>query len=69
MDSPAMRAGIQRGDVITALDDTPVANFLNYSNALMQLEPGQTVDVKVMRQAQDDYREMIFSIQLGEVEQ
>lgn len=68
MDSPAMRAGIQRGDIITLIDDTSVVNFNGYSNALMTMAPGQTVTVKVMRQAQEEYREMSFSIELGEVE-
>lgn len=68
MDSPAMRAGIQRGDVIIALDDAAISNFNNYSNALLEMEPGRTVNVKIMRQAQEEYKEMSFSIELGEVE-
>lgn len=67
MDSPAMRAGIQRGDVITAIDEKSTVNFSTYSNFLMQLEPGQTVTVTVMRQVQGEYREMEFSIELGGV--
>lgn len=67
MDSPAMRAGIRRGDVVTDLGGRAVANFGAYSNFLMQLEPGQTVTVTVMRQAQDEYKKMEFSIELGEV--
>lgn len=67
MDSPAMRAGIQRGDVITAMDDRSITTFNGYSNILMQMEPGQTVSVSVMRLAQDEYKEMSFSIELGEV--
>ncbi len=68
MDSPAMREGIQRGDVITALDDKTVVNFNGYSNILMEMEPGQTVTVTVMRQSQEEYKEMQFSIELGGVE-
>ena len=67
MDSPAMREGIQRGDVITMLDDKIVANYDGYSNQLMQMEEGQTVVVTVMRQAQEEYKEMQFSIELGGV--
>lgn len=67
MDSPAMQAGIQPGDVITALDDKTVASFNAYSNILMQMEPGQIVTVAVMRQAQEEYKEMEFSIELGGV--
>ncbi len=67
MDSPAMREGIQPGDVITAMDDKAVAGFSTYSNILMQMEPGQLVTVTVMRQSQDGYKEMEFSIELGGV--
>lgn len=66
-DSPAMRAGIQRGDVITNINDKVIVNFANYSNALMQLEPGQTAGLKVMRMVRNEYKEMSFSVELGEV--
>lgn len=68
MESPAMRAGIQRGDVIVSVDDKPVSGFNSYSNALLLMEPGQTVNVTVMRQAQEEYKEMEFSIELGGVD-
>lgn len=68
MDSPAMQAGILPGDVITKMDDRVVGNFSSYSTALMQMEPGQTVHVVVMRQAQEGYKEMSFNIELSEVE-
>ena len=67
MDSPAMRAGIQPGDVIVAIGEKPVNTFNEYSNALMALEPGQTVDVTIKRQAQEEYKEMEFNIELGGV--
>lgn len=66
MDSPAMLAGVQVGDVITAMDDGVLQSFGAYSTTLMQKEPGQTVKLTVMRQAQEEYREMSFSIELGE---
>lgn len=69
MDSPAMRAGIQRGDIITKIDETVIVSFGSYSNAVMSMVPGQTVMVTVMRQAQEEYREMSFKIELGEVEE
>lgn len=67
MDSPAMLAGIQPGDVIIAVGEKTVNSFNEYSNALMALEPGETVDVTVMRQAQEEYRSMEFNIELGGV--
>lgn len=67
MDSPAMLAGIQPGDVIVGIGEKTVGSFSEYSNALMALEPGQIVEVAVMRQAQEEYREMVFNIELGGV--
>lgn len=66
MDSSAMLAGIQRGDVITEIDGKKVTSFSDYSSFLMQLEPGQTVQLTVMRQAQNEYKEMKFSVEVGE---
>ncbi len=63
-----MRAGIQRGDIITMIDDTTIVSFGNYSNTLMAMIPGQTVTVTVKRQVQEEYKEMSFNIELGEVE-
>lgn len=64
MDSPAMLAGIQRGDVITEMDGKKVTLFSDYTTILMQMEPGQTVKLTVMRQAQNEYKEMNLSIEL-----
>ena len=66
MDSPAMLVGMQRGDVITEMDGKKVTQFSDYSAILMQLTPGQTVEITVMRRAQNEYKEMNFSVELGE---
>lgn len=67
MDSPAMLAGIQQGDVIVGMGEESVLNFSEYSTLLMGLEAGGTVELTVMRQVQDEYKEMSFKIVLGEV--
>lgn len=64
--SPAMLAGIQQGDVIIAVEDHQIGTFTEYSNELLRMNPGQTVQFTVMRQVQEEYREMKFSIGLGE---
>lgn len=66
MDSPAMMAGIQKGDVITEFDGRSISTFTEYTNALMQLEPEQAMELTVMRLAQEEYKEMKFSIEVGE---
>lgn len=66
MDSPAMLAGIQQGDVITAVGDRDVSGFGDYTSALMLFEPGQTITITIMRQSQEEYKEMSFNIDVGE---
>lgn len=66
-DSPAMPAGLQPGDVIIGINDRSVSSFTEYTNILLQLSPGDTVELTVMRKAQEEYKEMKFSIELGEV--
>ena len=66
-DSPAMLAGIQVGDVITAMNGGSIMSYNSYCSQLMRLEPGQTVQLTVRRQAQGEYREMNFSIEAGEL--
>lgn len=66
MDSPAMRAGIQQGDVITGINERDISTFNEYTGVLMQTQPGETVMVEVMRQSQDGYKEMNFKMETGE---
>lgn len=65
MDSPAMLAGIQPGDVIVEIDGNSIANFNNYTAALLRLSPEQTVTVVLQRQVQNRYREIEMEITLG----
>ncbi|MEY4968266.1 MAG: hypothetical protein RLZZ261_37 [Bacteroidota bacterium] len=46
---PAARAGLQRGDVVTALGDQPVASMTGYMEALSKFAPGQETTVTVLR--------------------
>ena len=64
MDSPAMRTGIQRGDVITEINDALIEGYMDYVNAILQQNPGDSVTVKVMRKAQNEYKEMSFEVTL-----
>lgn len=66
MDSPAMFAGIQRGDVIVEIAGNSIENFNNYAAALLRLDAGQTVTVIVQRSVQNSYREMEIELTLGE---
>jgi len=50
--SPAARAGIQRGDVIVAIDGRPVAASNELQRVIAQRRPGETVTVDVVRYGQ-----------------
>ena len=66
MDSPAMLAGIQQGDVIINIDGRNISTFNEYTNIVMQLEPGKTIEMTVKRKSQDEYKEMKFTVEAGE---
>lgn len=65
MDSPAMQAGIQSGDVIVKLGTTDISSFSDYQEAIMNLSPDSSVTVKVMRQGAEAYQEMPIDVILG----
>lgn len=62
MDSPAMQAGIQSGDVIVKLDSTEIDSFSAYQEAMLGLEPDMNIAVTLMRQGQEEYQEMTVDV-------
>ena len=64
MDSPAMLAGIQQGDVITGFGEHVIVSFDEYTNSLLSMKPGDSVELTIMRQSQQEYKEMKFDITL-----
>ncbi len=65
MDSPAMKAGIQSGDIITAMNEMPILSFSQYVEVLSGCAPEETVNVKISRQGANEYREITIPIILG----
>ena len=61
-DSPAARAGLARGDVITAVDGTPVDDPGRFRNLIAGMRPGTTVKLTVLR----DGREQTLDVSVGE---
>ncbi len=48
-DTPAQKAGLQKGDVITAINGTQVTDLRSYSNMLKQFAPGDTIEMSYTR--------------------
>lgn len=61
MDSPAMAAGIQSGDVVIRVNETPVITYNDLLNILYNAKPQDTLSVILMRQG----REMNVTVELG----
>ncbi|MDE6962028.1 MAG: S1C family serine protease [Lachnospiraceae bacterium] len=65
MDSPAMDAGIQSGDVITQINETEVANYQDLVKALLSAQPESAISIRLMRQGPENYMEMETGAVLG----
>ena len=61
-DSPAEKAGLIKGDIITAFGGKKVSNLREYSELLKKYQPGDVVEMTVLREG----KEKVVSITLGE---
>ena len=66
LDSPAMRAGIQKGDVIIRMDETDVNNFSDFATVVYLKNPEESVRVTVLRQTVSGYKEMVINVSMSE---
>lgn len=68
MDSPAMQAGLQNGDIIVRVGDTDVVSYTDFVNILMKAQVGQNLRLTVARQSQGkgEYQEMSVTVALQE---
>lgn len=57
---PAEKAGMQKGDMIVAMDGMDVSNIYDYMARLKKFEPGQIITVDVMR----DGEKVVLLVQL-----
>lgn len=65
MDTPAMNAGIQSGDVIVRLQEEEVLSYSDLVNKLLLREPEEIITIGLMRQGPEGYTEMEVTVTLG----
>ncbi len=63
--SPADKAGIQQGDIITELDGRTVSSMTQLQDTLQYYAAGEKVDVVVQRSGDNGYEAQTLSITLG----
>ncbi len=68
MDSPAMTAGIQGGDVITGIGERQIGVYGDLVNALAELRPEDMISITLMRQGPEGYMQMEVDVTLGILE-
>lgn len=64
IDSPAMNAGIQSGDVIVKMGTSEIDSFGSFKEAMLKCQPGDLLMVTVMRQGITNYSEISYEITL-----
>jgi S1-C subfamily serine protease len=63
-DSPAMNAGIQRGDIITEISGQTIETMDDIQEILLKLSKDQVIQIRVMRQGREEYKEIPCSVAL-----
>ena len=58
MDSPAMAAGIQSGDILVQIEDKEITTYQELVNCLMEYDPEQSISIGLLRQGPEGYTEI-----------
>ncbi len=65
MDSPAMEAGIQSGDVITAFAGRAVTGREELASQLLNARAGRQLSIQLKRQSGESYTDVTIVVNLG----
>lgn len=65
MESPAMDAGLQMGDVIVAMNGKAITTMEEYEREIMSLKKGDEVKVTVNRQGANEYQKFTCTVEVG----
>lgn len=63
MDSPAMRKGIQKGDIVVRVGSQDIKSASDYMNVLRNAQTESSINIVVQRASVDAYEEMHFVVQ------
>lgn len=65
MDSPAMAAGIQSGDIIVDISGQEVKSLAQIQELMLNFSVDQNISIKVMRQGKEGLTEIVYSVGLS----
>ncbi|MBO5247276.1 MAG: serine protease [Eubacterium sp.] len=68
LDSPAMQAGFQSGDVITEINGEPVLTVENYGKLIRKFAVDDIITIKYERQGADSYIQLEIEAKIGVLE-
>lgn len=64
IDSPAMRAGVQAGDIITKIGNSYIGSLNNFVSALKNEKSETPLDLVISREVKGQYKDMTLNISL-----
>lgn len=67
-DSPAMQAGIQSGDILTAIEETRIYTLKGLREELLDYRQGRQITIQGKRKGSDGYVDVRFEVTLGTAE-
>ena len=65
MDSPAMAAGLQSGDIITEVNGETIVSVDGYKTKLLSMAKGDVAEVIVQRQGNNGYKELKCKVKVS----
>lgn len=65
LDSPALEAGLQSGDVIVEMDGDEIFTIEEFEEKVLSLEPGEVIEIAVNRQGMNEYVRVDCSVTAG----
>lgn len=68
LDSPALWAGLQTGDVITEMDGEEITSVDAYEEKVLSLKPGDSIEIAVKRQGMEEYSRVECTVTAGKLE-